>query len=351
MPKMVRNGLFRKTSAGNLSPSNLVGKREDGRAKIDQYRMIVDLRSLNLIVKDLDFPLPKLDEIVHRLRGARCFAKGDGTKGYRQFLLHQLAQALTGFICPLGSFEHLRVPMGLKTAAAYYQRHMHTILGDLLYKAVLQYLDDTLVFAGSEEQLLERLEAVFVRFAKFNLKMHPGKFVLFATELTWGGKTVDGKGVRPSDNRLAAIQDMPEPETLAEMMSFVYGVAWFRGHLMRFAEVAAPLYDIWKAAMEPYTKKTTNRAKRLNLRDIPKWNAVGKEAYGKVKTLMMHAVRNAYFDPALKLCVFSDASQEFYCMVFTQCEPGDELLPWAQQVGKHVLLIIVSGRFRHAQLN
>ena len=65
---------------------------------------------------------------------------------------------------------------------------------------------------------------------------------------------------------------------------------------------------------------------------------------------MVDAVANAYFNPALKLCVFADASQEFYCMVFTQCKNGVEKLPWDQQVGQHALLLIVSGRFRHAQL-
>ena len=65
---------------------------------------------------------------------------------------------------------------------------------------------------------------------------------------------------------------------------------------------------------------------------------------------MAEAVTNAYFDPELRLCVFSDASKEFYCMVFTQCKFGDETLPWDEQAGKHRLLLIVSGRFRHVQL-
>ena len=242
--------------------------------------------------------------------------------------------------------------MGLKIAATYYQRCMNTILGNLLMKCVLQYLDDTLIYAASQEQLLDNIDKVFDRMAKFNLKLHPGKFVLYATELTWGGKTVDGTGVRPSERRLEAIRKMPEPETLAEMMSFVYGAAWFRGHLMRFAEVAAPLYDLWKDTMAPYAKKTTNRAKRFQLSKLPKWANGGKQAYQAVKDLMAEAVVNAYFDPDLRLCVFADASQEFYCMVFTQCRYGDEKLPWDQQAGKHKLLLIVSGRFRfhHAQL-
>ena len=350
MKQMVKDGIFRKSSSNYLSPSNLVKKQEEGIIKLGKYRMVVDMRNLNKQIKDLDFTLPNLALIVQLLLGTVCFAKGDGCKGYRQFLVAQISRRLTGFSSPLGSFEHMRVPMGLKIAAAYYQRCMHTILGDLLYDCVLQYLDDTLVYARSESGLLDSLDKMFERFMQFNLKLHPGKFVLYATELTWGGKTVDGEGVRPSERRLTAIRDMPEPETLAEMMSFIYGVAWFRGHLMRFAETAAPLYDLWNKTMEPYEKKTTNRAKRFRLAELPGWVSGGKEAYQAVKELMANAVANAYFDPNLRLCVFADASKDFYCMMFTQCEYGDEKLPWDEQVGKHRLLTIVSGRFRHAQL-
>ena len=83
---------------------------------------------------------------------------------------------------------------------------------------------------------------------------------------------------------------------------------------------------------------------------MPGWKNGGKQAYRDVKELMTEAVTNAYFDPNLRLCVFADASKEFYCMMFTQCKYGDEKLPWDEQVGKHRLLTIVSGRFRHAQL-
>ena len=58
----------------------------------------------------------------------------------------------------------------------------------------------------------------------------------------------------------------------------------------------------------------------------------------------------AYFDPDLKTCVCSNTSDGFWCLVLIQCKPGDELLPWDEQAGKHRLLFMKSGRFRHAQL-
>ena len=84
--------------------------------------------------------------------------------------------------------------MGLKTAAAYYQRCNLTVLDDLMYAGVIQYIDDTLVYGSSEEELLDKLDEFFGRLCRHNVKLHPGKFTLFAKELTWGGKSVSGEG-------------------------------------------------------------------------------------------------------------------------------------------------------------
>ena len=99
-------------------------------------------------------------------KDAKCFATADHTKGYWQFLLDEMSKKLTAFVCPVGAFEHNRVPMGLKTAAAYYQRSLQRVLEPLLYVHLLQYIDDTLLYAEGEdeeeEQDLSRAEAVSV---------------------------------------------------------------------------------------------------------------------------------------------------------------------------------------------
>ena len=92
-------------------------------------------------------------------------------------------------------------------------------------------MDDTLLYGRTEDELLDRVEQLFTLLEKYNVKLHPGKFVLFATELEWGGKQVSSEGVRPTPYRVDSIRRMPEPESLSEMMNFVYGTAWFRGHM------------------------------------------------------------------------------------------------------------------------
>ena len=239
--------------------------------------------------------------------------------------------------------------MGYKNSAAWFQRCLQKILEELIYNGLLQYIDDTLLYGKDENDLLDKLEQYFDILMKHNVKLHPGKFVLYAQELQWCGKSVSADGIMPTQDSIATALEAPEPETLAELMSYVFGVAWFRSHLPRFAEVAAPLYDLWKDALAPFKRKSKQQAAKFKLSDLPNWSKVGRAAFDTVKQNMAEALRTAYFDPDMKVCVFADASEEFWCLVLTQCEPGDEKLPWDQQEGKHRLLFLKSGRFRHAQ--
>ena len=80
------------------------------------------------------------------------------------------------------------------------------------------------------------------------------------------------------------------------------------------------------------------------------WNEVTQGAFGKVKRGLLDAITLAAYDPELQTCIFTDACDEFWGLLITQCNPGDHLKPWEEQAGKHRPLAVESGRFRHAQL-
>ena len=102
--------------------------------------------------------MPKLDECVHMLKGAKCFAAGDKVKGYFQVLMDARARKYMAFVCPLGIFEYCRLPMGYKNSAAWFQRCLQKILERLIYRGLIQYIDDTLLYGKDEDSLLDVLE-------------------------------------------------------------------------------------------------------------------------------------------------------------------------------------------------
>ena len=52
----------------------------------------------------------------------------------------------TAFLMPMGLYEYVVMTLGLTNAPTMFQRIMNQMFQDLLYKCVMVYLDDILVF-------------------------------------------------------------------------------------------------------------------------------------------------------------------------------------------------------------
>ena len=67
--------------------------------------------------------------------------------------------------------------MGPKSAPSYFQQHMSTtVLAGLVHDILEVYLDDIVVYASTQNQLIERLQLVFDRLEKFT-KIKKKRFV------------------------------------------------------------------------------------------------------------------------------------------------------------------------------
>ena len=94
-------------------------------------RICVDLRPLNENVMRENFPLPKVDEILAQLAGARVFSKLDANMGFWQIPLSPECRSLTTFITPFGRFHFNKLPFGVSCASELFQRRMAVILEGL----------------------------------------------------------------------------------------------------------------------------------------------------------------------------------------------------------------------------
>ena len=67
----------------------------------------------------------------------------------------------TAFITKYGLFEYNVMPFGLCNAPATFQRLMNTALEDILWKFIMDYIDDISVYSKTWEEHLQHLEEVF----------------------------------------------------------------------------------------------------------------------------------------------------------------------------------------------
>lgn len=136
----------------------------------------VDYRLLNAQTKKKRCtPLPREDEYVDALEGARLFHSWTwlATIIRWQWIRRQRKIAFTT-LCRL--YKCQRMSMGLSNATSTFQRLMQSSMHDILFQLMLVYLDDILVFSVNVAEHLEKLERVFQRPQELKLKLNGNKF-------------------------------------------------------------------------------------------------------------------------------------------------------------------------------
>ena len=108
------------------------------------------------------------------------------------------AQERSAFCAGRGLYHFKRMPFGLSNAPATFCRLMHKVLWDHLWRICLCYLDDVIVYATSQRELLERVHTILSCFNNVGLKVKPSKCSLFKERISFLEQNGLSRGNRPS---------------------------------------------------------------------------------------------------------------------------------------------------------
>jgi len=297
---MLQSGVIEPSMSPWASPVCLVRKKDN------TYRFCIDYRRVNAVSKRDAFPVPDINDALDSLQGNRWFATVDLLSGYWQLGLTERAKERSAFCTKRGLFQFTRMPFGLAGAPASFCRLMSIVLADLLWVICICYIDDLVIFARTEQELLDRLDIVFSRLREVGLKLKPNKCVLFRQEVEFLGHLITADGIQPLPQKLEAIRDWPTPHCIRDVRAF-YGLAsYYRKFVRNFATIA-----------EPLTRLTRKNA-------TFQWTEEAEKAFERLKTELMAASTLAFPRPDLPCILDTDSSDVAAGGVISQVIDGQE---------------------------
>ena len=305
---LLRSGVIQESHSPYAAPVVLVRKK-DGT-----LRLCVDYRRLNSKTVRDAYPLPRIQESFDALTGAQYFSTVDLASGYHQIAMSPEDQHKTAFTTPFGLFEYTRMPFGLATAPATFQRLMQKTMSDFLYQFLLVYLDDLLIYSRTFEDHLAHLERLFQRIADTGLKLKLEKCQFLRRQVTYLGHTISARGINCEKEKTEAVKQWPTPKTTTDVRQFLGFASYYRRFIQGFSKIAGPLHDVVTNACAAAKKKT---APITHL-----WQTEHQEAFDTLKEKLTSTPTLGFADFTLPFILETDASYDGLGAILSQKQGG-----------------------------
>ncbi|KAL5491807.1 hypothetical protein EMCRGX_G017171 [Ephydatia muelleri] len=266
------------------APIILVVKR-DGSVRIcGDFKLTVN-RATTLE----SYPLPRVDELLASLGKSKVFSKLDLSNAYLQLPVDDESKELLTISTHRGLYRYNRLPFGVASAPAIFQRSMESLLRGI--PGVCVFFDDILVSGPSERDHLCNLEKVLSCLEESGLKLKLSKCSFLLSSVEYLGHRISAAGIQPTEDKKKAILQAPAPKNVTQLKSWLGLLNYYSKFLPNLSATLAPLYDLLKSQRSW------------------SWESSQQVAFSKAKELLTSASVLVHYEPDRELVLACDASE------------------------------------------
>ena len=298
-------GILTKVNHSEWAAPIVVVPKGDGQIHIcGDYKVTV-----NPVLAVDQYPLPKPDDLFTALSGGKRFTKLDLKHAYQQMRLEDSAKELVTINTHKGLYQFNRLPFGVASAPAIFQRTMDVILQGL--PGVICYIDDILITGSSDKEHLANLEGVLKRLQYHGVKLKSSKCHFMQDSVEYLGHRLSGSGLSTSSKKVEAVHLAPVPTNVQQLRSFLGMVNYYGKFISNLASILHPLNSLLKQNQKW------------------KWTQECQKAFETAKEKLAQAPVLAHYDAALPLRLAGDASNSGLGVVLSHCLPDGSERPVA----------------------
>jgi ribonuclease HI len=293
--KLLLAGLIEDSDSEWASPIVLV------RKKNGDIRLCIDYRRVNQLIKLMNFPLPLIDELLENFEFCMWFFSMDMASGFWAILMTARAKHISAFTCPLGHFQWVRMPFGLKNAPLIYQKVISNCLwgfvrlppdveaevepevlkelglgpansdeepatdrsnpdmkpfgpafeqaqpvpesmGPVLGRS--SYIDDISYGSRTWDDLCKTLDKLLYRLRYWQISVSLPKSSFGKREIVYLSHVVSREGIHATPKLAKTIKEMEFPGSLKGVQSFLGSLNYYHKFIEDLPQIAAVLYEL-----------------------------------------------------------------------------------------------------------
>ncbi|QRW17779.1 Retrotransposable element Tf2 protein [Rhizoctonia solani] len=299
----LKAGKIRPSKSSISSPVMFVPKKDGSCC------LVVDYCRLNNRTKKNVYPLPRPDNLMAQLRGAKVFTKLDLRWGYNNVRVKEGDKWKTAFQTKYGLYKSLVMTFGLTNAPAAFQHFMNKLFKDLLDVCVIIYLDDILIYSKDDALHTQHVHEVLRQLMENQLFCKASKCTFHVTSVEYLGIIVSDKGFSLDKLKIQAVQDWPVPTKVKEVQLFLGFANFLCCFVANFSHMARPLHNL--------VKKDT----------LWKWDTREQEAFQGLKDAITNALVLCHADPSKPYFLETDASGAALGSILSQRQEDGRLHP------------------------
>ena len=288
-------GRIRPSSSPCASPAFIVPKANPNVLP----RWVNDYWQLNENTVTDSHPLPRIDDILNDCAKGRIWGTINMTNSFFQTRMHPDHVHLTAVNTPLGLYEWLVMPMGLKNAPAIHQCRVTAALRTLIGNICHIYLDDIVIWSNSLEEHERNVRTVLEALRTARLYVNPEKTHLFCTEIDFLGHHISEHGIEADNKKVEKVLNWPVPKSATEVRGFL--------GLVRYIAAFLPLLADHTGILTELTMKDSER-------NFPCWAPKHHKAFNAIKEIVTSRDCLTTIDftkmPDYKIFVTTDASDK-----------------------------------------
>ena len=152
------------------------------------------------------YPMMRLDDLLYTISVYTYYSSLDLKSAYIQINVVSEDPHKTAFTSPLVLYQFVRMPFGIVNAPATFQRMMSRVFREEMFKAVVCYLDNILIYSYTIKEHMTMIGKVLERLRNVGIQLNIKKCSFMKKKVIFLGQRISAEGIGIHPEKISAIK-------------------------------------------------------------------------------------------------------------------------------------------------